>query len=220
MGWLAVILIAIWITLAFTKLHAVVFVTVVLAIGLSLRGLTRFAQKKRPKPSLLRQAILEQLPVDAMLRPKFLVATAGSAQLADSALQLCQEHNAALVVAFVRDVALAVGAEARLTLETDPAAQALFAEWLEHGHRYGVPIIPMYDTGNNPTELLAEAAAISGTERVLIGTSRRGSLHQLIKGSFQRRLEILLPPEIPVEVIEPGGPGTEPPAKAAQPVTP
>jgi len=42
---------------------------------------------------------------------------------------------------------------------------------------------------------------------VLIGTSRRGSLHQLIKGSFQRRLEVLLgPAEIPVEVISPGGP--------------
>jgi len=40
---------------------------------------------------------------------------------------------------------------------------------------------------------------------VLIGTSRRGSLHQLLKGSFQRRLEILLPPEIPVEVISING---------------
>jgi amino acid transporter len=222
MGWLAVILVAIWITLAFTKLHAVIFVSVVLVIGLSLRGLTRFAQKKRPKPSLLRQAILEQLPVDAMLRPKMLVATAGSAQLAESALQKCRERNGALVVAFIRDVALAVGAEARLTLETDPAAQTLFAEWLEHGHRYGVPIIPIYDTGNNPTELLAEAAAISGAERVLIGTSRRGSLHQLIKGSFQRRLEILLPPEIPVEVISPGEPPAEAPptAEPASPVTP
>jgi nucleotide-binding universal stress UspA family protein len=209
MGWLAVILVAIWITLAFTKLHAVVFVSVVLVLGLALRFITRYAQKKRPKPSLLRQAIVEQLPVDAMLRPKLLVATAGSAQLAESALEMARQKNAALVVCFVRDVALALGAESRLTLETDPAAQALFAEWLEHGHRYGVPIVPIYDTGNNPTEMLAEAAAISGAEKVLIGTSRRTSLHQLIKGSFQRRLEILLPPEIPVEVISPGGSSPE-----------
>ena len=205
MGWLAVILVAIWITLAFTKLHAVVFVTVVLVIGLTLRGLTRYAQKVRPKPSLLRQAIMEQLPEDAMLRPKLLVATAGSAQLADAALQVARERNAALVVCFIRDVALSIGAQARLTLESDPAAQALFAEWLEAGHRHGVPIIPIYDTGNNPTELLAESAAITGAEKVLLGTSRRGSLHQLIKGSFQRRLEILLPPEIPVEVISTDG---------------
>jgi nucleotide-binding universal stress UspA family protein len=211
MGWLAVILIAIWITLAFTKLHAVVFVSVVLMIGLALREITRYAQKKRPKPSLLRQAIVEQLPVDALMRPKLLVATAGSAQLADTALDLARQRNATMVVCFVRDVALAVGAEARLTLESDPAAQTLFAEWLEYGHRYGVPILPMYDTGGNSAEMIAEAAAISGAERVLIGTSRRGSLHQIIKGSFQRRLETLLPPEIPVEVISAGGPVKETP---------
>ena len=60
------------------------------------------------------------------------------------------------------------------------------------------------------SEMIAEAAAITGADKVLIGTSRRGSLHQLIKGSFQRRLEILLPPEIPVEVISPDGTVKEP----------
>ena len=40
-------------------------------------------------------------------------------------------------------------------------------------------------------------------QRVLIGTSRQGALYHLIKGHFQRRLEALLPPEIPVEVITP-----------------
>jgi hypothetical protein len=37
---------------------------------------------------------------------------------------------------------------------------------------------------------------------VLIGSSRRGAIHQIIKGSFQRKLEALLPPEIPVMVLE------------------
>ena len=38
---------------------------------------------------------------------------------------------------------------------------------------------------------------------MLIGTSRQGALYTLIKGTFQRRLEALLPPEIPVMVITP-----------------
>jgi hypothetical protein len=66
-----------------------------------------------------------------------------------------------------------------------------------------VPIIPVYDTGPNGAELLAEQAAINGVSRVLIGSSRRGALHHLIKGSFQRRLEALLPPEFRVEVVTP-----------------
>jgi len=88
-------------------------------------------------------------------------------------------------------------------LDTDVAAQALFVDFLELGHRLGVPIIPMYDTGTNPAEMIAELAAMNGVRRVLIGTSRRGSLHQLIKGSFQRNLEALLPYDIPVQVLSP-----------------
>ena len=84
---------------------------------------------------------------------------------------------------------------------TDPAATELFSEFLELGHKYGVPIIPVYDTGPNSAELIAENAAIHGAAKVLIGSSRRGTIHRLVKGSFQRKLESLLPPEIPVEVL-------------------
>ncbi len=59
----------------------------------------------------------------------------------------------------------------------------------------------MYDTGNDASVLIAEGAAMNGVSKVLIGSSRRGTLHNLIKGSFQKRLESLLPPDVPVEVI-------------------
>jgi nucleotide-binding universal stress UspA family protein len=211
MGALALLLIVIWFTLATTKMPALIFVSVVLAVGLILRKATRFHQQRRPKPSLLRQAIMEQLPPDAMARPKILLATAGSDDLAEPALEVAKRANAALVVSFVRDVALnyRVNAENVLTLENDRAAQELFTDFLEHGHREGVPIIPMYDTGNDAAVLLAEGAAINGVSKVLIGSSRRGALHNLIKGSFQKRLESLLPPDVPVEVITAPPPKTE-----------
>ena len=196
-------LIAIEITLAITKHKALIFACVVLAIGLILRQITRRATKRRPKPSLLRQAIVEQLPADAMARRKFVLATAGSAQNATPALELARSERAALVVCFIRDVALSykVEAERRFTLDTDPAAQSLFREFLRLGHAFGVPIIPAYDTGHSAPELIAEIAAIYGAERVFIGSSRRGALHQLIKGSFHLQVEEMLPPDIPVEVI-------------------
>jgi len=79
--------------------------------------------------------------------------------------------------------------------------QALFTDFLEHGHREGVPIIPMYDTGNDAPVLIAEGAAMNGVHKILIGSSRRGALHKFVKGSFQQRLETLLPPDVSVEVI-------------------
>lgn len=203
MGCLAVLLIAIWVTLALTKLHALAFVVIVMVVGLVLRQVTKAAQARRPKPSLLRQAIMEQLTSDALARPKLLLATAGSDQMAEPAMEVARAEKAALVVSFVREVALSykVEAETRLTLDTDPAAQVLFTDFLEHGHRHGVPIIPAYDTGHNAPELIAELAAINGVHKVLIGSSRRGAIHNMIKGSFQRKLESLLPPEIPVQVL-------------------
>jgi amino acid transporter/nucleotide-binding universal stress UspA family protein len=205
---LGLLLIAIWLTLAYTKPHALAFVTVVMVVGLALRALTKHVAARRPKPSLLRRAIMEQLPADALARKKILLATAGSDRLADEALDLARAEGATLVVTFIRPVALSykVGAEerGRFTLDTDPAAQNLFRDFLEHGHRHGVPVVPMYDVGPNAPELIAEFAALNGVDRVLIGSSRRGTLHQILKGSFQRRLESLLPPEIPVQVVGPG----------------
>jgi amino acid transporter len=209
MASLAVLLVAIWITLAATKREALIFVTIVLAIGLTARHLTRWAAARRPKQSLLRQAIVEQLTPEALAKPRILLATAGSATMADQAIEIAAAEEAALVVAFIREAALnyKVEAETTLTLDNDPAAQAMFADFLEKAHAAGVPIIPMYDTGTSAPELIAEGAAMNGAQRVLIGSSRRGMLHHIIKGSFQRRLEALLPPDIHVQVLS----VTEPP---------
>ena len=203
MAMLGALLITIWVTLAVTKWHALVFVLIVVAVGLSLRQFTKWAQTRRPKPSLLRQAIVDQLTADALAKPRIMLSTAGSSTLADAALQVAAAENASLVVCFIREVALnyKVEAETRLTFDTDPAAQEMFAEFLDKGHAHGVPIIPMYDSGHNSAELIAELAAMNGVEKVLIGSSRRGTLHHIIKGSFQRRLESLLPPDIHVQVI-------------------
>jgi nucleotide-binding universal stress UspA family protein len=200
---IGVVLIAIWITLALTKLHAVLFVGIIMVVGLGARQITRWAASRRVRPSLLRQAIMDQLPPDVWTRPKVLLATAGSDELAEVAVEEARREDAALVVSFVRDVALnfRVQPDRLLTLDTDPAAQQLFVSFLEHGHRHGVPIIPIYDTGPDAAVLIAEGAAMTGAQRVLIGSSRRGTLHHLIRGSFQRKLESLLPPEIRVEVI-------------------
>jgi K+-sensing histidine kinase KdpD len=200
---LGIILLVILVTLAVTKLHALVFVLVVLIVGLIARRITKWVQSRHPKPSLLRQAIIEQLTPAALARPKLLIGTYGSEVMAPAALAEAKEEGASLVVCFIRQVALSYKheSEQRLSLDTDLAAQKTFSHFLELGHKMKVPIIPVYDTGPNPAELLAEAAAIHGVQHILIGTSRQGALYHLIKGSFQRHLEALLPPEIPVQVI-------------------
>lgn len=200
-------LLAIWVTLACTKLHALVFVSIVIAIGPTARALTKwFANRKGPRQSLLHQAILEQLTPEALARPRLLVGTYGSEKLAPAALLEAKSTDSTLVVCFIREVALSFkyeGQETKLTIDTDLAAQRTFARYLELAHQLGVNILPIYDTGANAAELVAENAAVHACTRVLIGTSRRGMVHQIIKGKFQRYLEKLLPPEIHVQVLGP-----------------
>ncbi|HEV8605148.1 MAG TPA: APC family permease [Tepidisphaeraceae bacterium] len=213
MGMIAVILLAIWITLAFTKLHALLFVSIVMAIGLTARQATRWLAERKGKPSLLRQAIAEQLTPEALSKPRIIIGTYGSEALAPAALALAREQGAALVTCFIRQVSLSYKYEGEaMSIDTDLAAQKTFQRFLEMGHDANVPIIPVYDHGPDAAVLLAEAAAMNGCERILIGTSRRGVIYHLVKGSFQRRLENLLPPEIPVQVV-----ATSPPTEIPQP---
>jgi amino acid transporter/nucleotide-binding universal stress UspA family protein len=204
---LGVFLLAIWVTLACTKLHALAFVVIVLAVGLTARWLNKWNVARRgPRPSLLQQAIREQLPADALARPRMLVGTYGSESLAPAALLEARRAGATLVVCFVRELALSFKynpEEKRFTMETDLAAQKTFARYLDLAHAAGVPILPVYDSGPNPAEVMAETAAVYGCDRVLIGTSRHGALFHLIKGHFQRKLEAVLPADIRVKVIAP-----------------
>lgn len=215
---LGVLLLAIWVTLAFTKLHALVFVCVVMAIGLTARGLTKWWAKRRgERPTLLRQAIMEQLTPEALAAPKLLVGTYGSDATAPAALAEAKAGGYTLVVCFIRQVSLSYKHEAgpKLTIDTDPAALRTFTRFLELGHEAGVPVMPVYDVGPDAAELMAENAAMTGCERVLIGTSRQGMLYHLIKGTFQRRLESILPPDIPVQVVGPVAATTAAPVPAA-----
>jgi amino acid transporter len=206
---LGVFLMAIWVTLAFTKLHALAFVSIVMAVGLTARWLTKwYAARQGERPTLLRQAIMEQLHPEALAQRKVLIGTYGSEALAPAALQYAKRIGATLVVCFIRQVSLSYkyDSERRLTIDTDLAALKTFSRFLDLGHSMGVPVIPVYDTGPDAAELLAEHAAMNGVDTVLIGTSRQGTLYHLVKGHFQKRLEALLPPEVKVKVMSPDSP--------------
>jgi amino acid transporter len=202
---LGLLLLAIWATLAFTKLHALAFVSIVMAVGLIARALTKRLAARRPRPSLLRRAIAEQLRAEVMAGPKVMIGTYGSVELAGAAIAAAAQAEAALVVSFVRQVSLSYKyqSEQRLDIDSDVAAQRTFAHYLELGYAAGVPIVPVYDTGADAAVVMAENAAIYGCDRILIGSSRQGAVYHLIKGHFQRRLESLLPPEIKVQVLGP-----------------
>lgn len=201
---LGVVLLAIWVTLAFTKLHALIFVCIVMIVGLTARHLNKVIAGRRPKPNLLRQAVMAQLTPEALANAKILLGTYGSDKLGPAAMAEAKSTGHTLAVCFIRQLQLSYKYDVRkLTIDTDPVALRTFVRFLEMGHDMGVPVLPIYDSGPDAAELMAENAAVYGCDKVLIGTSRQGALYHLIKGHFQRRLESILPPDVPVQVITP-----------------
>ena len=181
---LGIFLLAIWVTpVAYVKRDALIFVTVVMIVGLSARALNKkLAKRKRlPRPTLLRQAIMEQLDPDDLQRPKILIGTYGSDALAHAAFAEAKRTGSTLVVCFIRELRLDFGF-AQLSMETDQAALRTFARFLDLGHHYSVPVMPVYDSGPDAVELMAEAAAMTNSQRVLLGSSRQGAIYHLIKG--------------------------------------
>jgi K+-sensing histidine kinase KdpD len=171
-------------------------------VGLTARQLNRWASRRRERPSLLRQAIMEQLTPEVLGKPKILLGTYGSDTLGRSVVAEARRTDHSIAVCFIREVNLSYKFDSqRQTIDTDPAALRTFSRFLELGHEAGVGIIPIYDSGPDAAELMAENAAVYGCDKVMIGTSRQGALYHLIRGHFQQRLEALLPPEIPVQVI-------------------
>ncbi|HWB52692.1 MAG TPA: amino acid permease, partial [Tepidisphaeraceae bacterium] len=202
MAIMGAVLLLIWVTLAYVKEDALIFVSIVMVVGLSARQLNKMlATRKGPRPTLLRQAIMEQLHPGDLERPRLLIGTYGSDALATAALNEAKRTSSTLVVCFIRELRLDYGFT-QLSMDTDMAALRTFAKFLDLAHGIGVPVLPLYDSGNDAAVLIAEAAAMNNCQRVLIGTSRQGPIYHLIKGSFHRRLESLLPAEIPVTVIQ------------------
>lgn len=200
---LGIVLLIIWVTLAFTKHTALLFVLVVMAIGLSARALTRWYANRSPKPTLLRQAIIDQLPPDFALMPKIMIGTYGSVALAQPAMEIAKKEHAALLVCFVRQVSLSMKWDQPLSIDDDLAAKKTFIQFLELGAKMNVPIIPSYDAGSDAVTLLAECAAVNAASKILLGSSRRGAFYKIVKGEFQKKLEALIPPEIPIQVVTP-----------------
>ena len=204
---LGIVLLFIWVTVAITKHEALIFVSIVMVVGLTLRAITKWvARRKGPRPSLLRQAIQEQLTDEAFAKPRYLLGTYGSLDMAPAAMRHASEHGATLVICFVRELALGGQLEhaERFSIDTDPAAVRTFTRFLDLAHAHHVPIIPLYDTADDAAVIMAEAAVLHGCQQILIGTSRQSLLHQYIKGNFQRRLESILPDDLHVRVMTRG----------------
>ena len=131
-------LVAIEITLALTKLHALIFACVVLIIGLTLGRSPSSTTRRGPSRACCGRRSSNSSP-NGDARREASAGHRGVGHQRPGALDVARRENASLVVCFMRDVALSykIKAGESFTLDTDPAAQALFRDFLARGIRRG-----------------------------------------------------------------------------------
>jgi amino acid transporter len=189
---------AIWITIALSKLYALVFVVVILGFGLMLRELTLRHRRLAP-------AIHAPAPVAApttaspttFLGQFILVAARGWTPALQFALEESRVRGAHLLLLYIREVAVNIDMGAKW--EDDPQARELFGRL--DGEAKGLQVNRLYSISDSPADTIIDIAATFGVDTVVLGGSRRATLVNLLKGNVVARVAANLPESMHLIVI-------------------
>jgi nucleotide-binding universal stress UspA family protein len=194
------VLAAVWITIALSKLYALLFVAIVLGFGLAVREVT--ARHRLAAPAAPKLATV--VPVTPALGspPEFLgqfilVAARGWTPALQFALEECRVRGAQLLVLYVREVA--VNLDMGSNWQDDPDASVLFLR-LEAEAR-GLKVNKLYSVSDSPADTIIDIAATFGVDSVVLGGSRRATLVNLLKGNIVSRVAANLPESMHLIVI-------------------
>lgn len=217
---LAGLMVAIWLTIAWEKPHALFFAGTVLAAGLAARwaahnrsriGEWLLAPVETP---LQVKPILEAAPAGppvevlssplaraaavaektARAAPRLLVATRGNPKLMEFALHEAKSVGGELLVLYVRHVAVpaAIGARAS-DAGQDAEAQAMFADAERLAKEHGVHVIPLYAAAYDIAEAILDITATHGVDTLILGASQRGAVWKTMKGDVIQYIAEYLP---------------------------
>jgi len=201
------VLFAVEVTIAKTKPDALFFACTVLGIGLTLRfyshklsGLTTLTVTRK-----IAEMVVPDLP--AAMQPrleegqKIMVAARGINPVLNFALEEAQLRKAVLCVVYVKEVVVyfsaAPGAMGRRPKwQDDPEANAIMSLMLKEGKERGVCVLPVYAVSEDAPATILDLSATMGVDCLVIGTSQRSTLSNLLRGSVANHIAQNLPDTI------------------------
>ncbi|NDD81360.1 MAG: amino acid permease [Verrucomicrobia bacterium] len=203
----ALLMAAIWVTIAATKMHALIFVVLVCGVGLFIRETYRTKTKRLAEalvvPGSEPSARLREEPASAEEAAeesgRILVAARGMTAAARFALDEAKLRGARLYFLFVREVQVATEVSGKL--ENDAEAQRVFAEIRQAAVAEKILLTPIYCVSNQASDMITELAATLGADLVVLGGSKRKVLVNLLRGDTVQQVSHALPEEIRLVVV-------------------
>ena len=197
----ALLMVAIWVTIAVTKPQAFLFAAILAGVGLFLREAAQRrggekVEEERIVPLGVKEEAVQDLAEDG---GRILVAAHGMTASAKFALKEAKLRGARVYFLFVREVKVAAEVVGRL--ENDAKALEVMGEMKKAAATEKVALTPVYCTANKASDMIVELAATLGADLVILGGTRRGVLVNLLRGDTVREVSSQLPDEIPLLVV-------------------
>jgi amino acid transporter/nucleotide-binding universal stress UspA family protein len=197
-----IVMTAIEISLFIDKPNARLFASVVLVIGLILRGLVA---ERAQKKAVVAGGIAAQAKTAAVL-PIFnpgqhevsgapiLCAVRGIGRTLDFAIEEAKDRDRPLYLLFVRELPALVPEDRRRKWAEDEEARAIFSYASKKAE--GVTILPCYAVSDTAADTIVDIAATIGASHLILGAPQRSMIVNLLRGNIIRNISNLLPEEI------------------------
>ncbi|HEY2102711.1 MAG TPA: amino acid permease [Chthoniobacterales bacterium] len=200
------ILFLVEITLAHTKPDALFFVVCVLGAGLALRSYTLKRQGittltvTRQVAEMVSPTLVATMQTRLEEGQRIMVAARGITPVLSYSLDEAQLRKASLYVVYVKELAVYYGAgpvrATRAKWHEDPEANAILSLMLKLGSERNVPVVPVYAISEDPAATILDLAATIGVDYLMLGTSHRRTLANLLRGNVVTNIADQLPDTI------------------------
>jgi nucleotide-binding universal stress UspA family protein len=206
MGATFLVLALVEITIAKTKPDALFFAVIVLFIGLAVRAYSH--KLSGIKTVTLARQVAEMVSPESMeaMVPhleegqKIMVAARGITPVLSFALDEAVLRKAVLCVLYVKEIAVYIPAgrieAGRGRWQDDPEASAIMSLMIKMGKERGVCVLPVYAVSEDAAATILDLSATMGVDYLMIGTSHRRTLANLLRGNVVHTVAQQLPDSI------------------------
>ncbi|MFO0429307.1 MAG: amino acid permease [Planctomyces sp.] len=208
---LSIVMISIWLTIAYEKPRALIFAGSIVGLGLGGRWLTHhYLQRRSVQLSTMTAPaapeVVAPMPQISLAGPdsdrgaqrarRIMVATRGNPKLLQFAFDYARSQHAELWLVFVRHIAIDSGVTRESDVANDQEALQLESSAKAYSAEYGVPMRFVYSTATDIGDTVLDVAATYAVDVLILGSTRRSRLWRAMKGDVIQQVAEYLPENI------------------------
>lgn len=193
------IMLAIELTIFWTKPNARNFAAGVLVIGLILRGLAAENSRRKKTEAAAAQPVLAPLATlparpHEVSGPPMLCAVRGVGKTLDFAIEEAIQSDRPLYLLYIRTVPILMEDDSKRKWQEDPEAKEIFLDARKKAGSH--PLFPCYAVSESVAHTVVDITATMGASLLVLGAPERRGLINLLRGNIIREILDNLPDDI------------------------